>query len=97
MTAAEECQEAMDAFSMNLLIMESILGPYFTYPGSLTYPPPLHRGEAQNEHKVTTAIDGPPPSLGGSPNNPMMVTHQKEVCYRLGIWHLNLSHKTETR
>ena len=60
-------------------------------------PLPLHRGEAQNEHKVTTAIDGPPPSLGGSPNNPMMVTHQKEVYYRLGIWHLHITYKTNTR
>ena len=28
--------------------------------------------------------------------NPRMVTHQKEVNYRLGIWHLDLSHKTKT-
>ena len=25
---------------------------------------------------------------GWSPTNPMMVTHQKEVCYKLGIWHI---------
>ena len=26
-----------------------------------------------------------------------MVTHQKEVYYRLRIWHLDLTHKTKTR
>ena len=26
-----------------------------------------------------------------------MVTHQKEVCYGLRIWHLDLTHKTRTR
>ena len=29
--------------------------------------------------------------------NQRMVTHQKEVYYRLGILHLNLTHKTKTR
>jgi len=37
--ADEKSQEALDIFSMDLLIKESISGPYFTYPGSLTYPP----------------------------------------------------------
>jgi len=31
--------EAMDPFSMDLLIQDSISGPYFIYSGSLTYPP----------------------------------------------------------
>ena len=31
---------------------------------------------SQNEHQVTTAMDGHLPSLGGSPANPSMVTHQ---------------------
>ena len=38
-TADERSQEALDVFSMDLLIKESISGPYFTYQGSLTYPP----------------------------------------------------------
>ena len=33
------------------------------------------------------------PSLGWSPNNPRMVTHQKEVNYRLKIWHLDLNYE----
>ena len=32
-----------------------------------------------------------------SPTIPRMVTHQKEVYYRLGIWHLGLTYKTKTR
>jgi len=31
--------EAIDTFSMDLLIKDSTSGPYFTYSGSLTYPP----------------------------------------------------------
>jgi len=38
-TTNEKNQEAMDVFSMDLLIKDSISGPYFTYQGSLTYPP----------------------------------------------------------
>jgi len=38
-TSGEKSQEAMDEFSMDLLIKDSISGPYFTYSGSLTYPP----------------------------------------------------------
>merc|ERR1719308_388406 len=38
-TAEEKSQEAMDEFSMDLLIKDSISGPYFTYSGSLSYPP----------------------------------------------------------
>jgi len=38
-TAGEKSREAMDEFSMDLLIKDSISGPYFTYSGSLTYPP----------------------------------------------------------
>jgi len=38
-TTDEKSQEAMDVFSMDLLIKDSISGPYFTYQGSLTYPP----------------------------------------------------------
>ena len=42
-------------------------------------------------------MDGNLPSLGGSPTNPRMVTHGKEVFYRLDIWLLDLTHKTKTR
>ena len=35
--------------------------------------------------------------LDGSPPNPRMVTHWKEVYYRLGFRHLDLTHKTRTR
>ena len=39
-TKAEEKRKGVkDEFSMDLLIKDSISGPYFTYPGSLTYPP----------------------------------------------------------
>ena len=42
---------------------------------------------------------------GWSPTIPRMVTHQPKVgpppegsvCYILGIWHLDLDHKTKTR
>ena len=37
------------------------------------------------------------PSLGWSPINLKMVTLHKEVCYRLGIWHLDLTYKIRTR
>ena len=43
-------------------------------------------------------MDGDIPSLRGSPTNPRMVTNQpkdgplnKEVYYRLGIWHLHIT------
>ena len=42
-------------------------------------------------------MDGHPPSLGGLPTNPRMDTHQRGVLYRLGIWYLVLTHKTNTR
>merc|ERR1719318_1366636 len=35
----DDTPEAMYTFSMDLLIKDSISGPYFTYSGSLTYPP----------------------------------------------------------
>ena len=35
--------------------------------------------------------------IGWSPTNPRMVTHQKDINYILGIWHLDLTYKTETR
>ena len=34
---------------------------------------------------------------GWSPTISRMVTHHKDVYYRLGIWHLHISHKTNTR
>ena len=37
------------------------------------------------------------PYLGWSPTNLGMVTHQKEVYYRLRIRHLDLTHKIKTR
>ena len=46
---------------------------------------------------MTTAIDGHLSLLGWSPTNPRMVTHQKEVYYRHGIWQLHITHKTNTR
>ena len=42
-------------------------------------------------------MDGHIPSLGLSPTNPRMVTYQKELYYRLGIWLLGITHKTKTR
>ena len=39
-------------------------------------------------------MDGHLLSVGWSPPNPRMVTHQKEVYYRLGISDLDLTHKT---
>ena len=39
-------------------------------------------------------MDGHLPSLGWSPTNLRMLINQKEVYYRYGIWHLNLTHKT---
>ena len=42
---------------------------------------------------MTTAMNDHLPSLGWSPTNPRMVTNQKEVYYKLGIWHLDLTHK----
>ena len=37
------------------------------------------------------------PSIGWSPTNPRMVTHQKEEYYSLEIWFLDLTKKTKTR
>ena len=45
----------------------------------------------QNYHQVTTAMHSHLLSLWWSPTNPRMVTHQKEVYYRLKIWQLNLT------
>ena len=42
-------------------------------------------------------MDGHIPSLGLSPTNQRMVTYQMEVYYRLGIWLLDITHKTNTR
>ena len=47
--------------------------------------------------RVTTARNGHLPSLGWSPTNLKLVTHMSEVCYILGIWNLDLNHKTKTR
>ena len=47
----------------------------------------------QNYHQVTTAMHSHLLSLWWSPTNPRMVTHQKEVYYRLKIWQLNLTHR----
>ena len=41
-------------------------------------------------------MDGHLPCLGGFLANPRIITHQKEVYYRLGIWLLNFTHKTNT-
>ena len=37
------------------------------------------------------------PRMVWSPTNLKLVPHQKEVCYILRIWHLDLNHKTKTR
>ena len=42
-------------------------------------------------------MDGHLPCLGGFLANPRIITHQKEVYYRLGIKHLDLTHKSKTR
>ena len=55
------------------------------------------RLNSQNQNKVTTAKYGHLPSLGWSPTNPRMVTHQKYIYKRLGIWNLDFTHKTKTR
>ena len=41
-------------------------------------------------------MDDPLPSLGWSPTNQRRVNHQKKVYYRLEIWHLDLTNKTNT-
>ena len=55
------------------------------------------RLNSQDKDQVQTARNVHLPSLGWSPTNPRMVTLQKEVYYRLGIWYLDLTHKTKTR
>ena len=40
-------------------------------------------------------MDGNLPSLGWSPTNSRMVTHQKEVYYIVEIWHLEFTHKSK--
>ena len=30
-------------------------------------------------------------------HTPWLVTYQKKICYRLGIWYLDLTYKTKTR
>ena len=59
---------------------------------------------SQNNSQATISLHGHLPSLGWSTNNPRMVTNQlkdghpnKEVYYRLSIWHLHIAHKTNTR
>ena len=42
-------------------------------------------------------MDGHLSILGWTYTNPRIVTHQKEVNYRLRIWHLDLTYKTKTR
>ena len=54
------------------------------------------RLNSQNLHQATTFMDGHLPSQEWLPTNPRMVIHQKEVNYRLGIWHLNFIEKTNT-
>ena len=41
-------------------------------------------------------MDGHIPSPGWSPTDPTMITHQREVYCSLGIWDLDLIHKTNT-
>ena len=63
--------------------------------GSMLHPQNLAlRLNSQDQDPVTTAKNGHLPSLGQLSTNLRMVrhqkevfTHQKEVCYRLGIWH----------
>ena len=48
-------------------------------------------------------MDGQPPSLGWSPTDhpedghPPFEIYQKDLYYRLEIWHLDLTHKIKTR
>ena len=54
--------------------------------------------EAWNfEQSLSYDNQGHLPSLGRSPTNLRMVTHQKEVYYRPVIWHLHITHKTNTK
>ena len=46
---------------------------------------------------MIAAMNGHLPYLGWSPTNLRMVTHQKKVHYRLGIWHLDLTHKMKAK
>ena len=55
------------------------------------------RLNSQNKDQVTTARNGHLSSRVWSPTNLRMVTHQKDVYCRLGIWHLDLTQKTKTR
>ena len=57
----------------------------------------LHTWYLVHRLNSQTPMDGHLPCLGWSPTNPMMVTHQKEVHYRHGIWYFDLTHKTKTR
>ena len=58
---------------------------------------PLHLEAWNFAQRLYYDHQGHLPSLGGSPTNPRMVTHQKEVYYRLGNWHLHITHDTNTR
>ena len=42
-------------------------------------------------------MDGHQQSLGWPSNSQRMVTHKKEVHYRLGIWHLDLILNNKTK
>ena len=42
---------------------------------------------------MTTARTGHLSSRGWSPTNPKIVTYQKDIYYRLGIWNLDLMHR----
>ena len=55
------------------------------------------QGCLKNVSSVTTAMDGHLPFLGWLPTNPRMVTHHKEVNYKLRIWHSHLTNKNKTR
>ena len=55
------------------------------------------RLNSQNKDQVTTARNGHLSSRGWSPSNPRMVTHHKDVYYRLGIYDYGLTYKTNTR
>ena len=55
------------------------------------------RLNSQDKDQVTIVRNGHLPFLGCSPPNPRMVTFWKEIYNRLGIWHLDLTHKTKPR
>ena len=82
-------------FEIYTLITKPTLGDNYhgwshTIPRWVTRQP--KDGHQPTQGQVTTAMNGQPPSLGGSRTHPRMVTHQKKVYHRLGLLHLHITH-----